>query len=428
MSYNNNYFKKVFLVGGKIGSNFKEKFGTMTGGNSESDSDSESDRLWDEKCSKFPKLPHVLPAVKRIIAIGDLHGDYEKTISSLEVAKVLKKKGDDFEWIGGDTVVVQVGDQVDSCRGYEGLSCDNPKTTAGDQANDLKILKFFTYLHDKAQKNNKPGPEGTSPEPGAVYSLLGNHELMNVKGDLRYLSHKNLFDYSLFDKIDIDDNVSGKESSNDKEIFRNTKDPSTASSIRNKYFQPGNKWANFLACTRQGALIIGKHLFVHAGIIPEMAKKYGVKDINNITRKYLLDILSDDDDVGQNEIINSSDYSPFWYRPMGQILPDTMGDADEYCERKVIPTLDLYEVNNIIIGHTPQSFTKSGEGINKTCTLDDTKNDKQYNVIRVDIGASSAFDAFDKDKTNKNREVQVLEIVDDKRLYVLKGSERKLIY
>ena len=417
------YFKKVFLIGGKITPNFKEKFGNMTGGNSEtlsdSESDSDSEQIWESKCSKYPKLPHILPATRRIIAIGDLHGDYDKTIKSLQVANVIEIKDDKIEWTGGDTVVVQVGDQVDSCRGYDGMSCTNPNTTSNDSANDLKILKLFTELHNKAQKNKTPGP-------GAVYSLLGNHELMNVKGDLRYLSYKNLFDNSLFDEVGVDSDKDNCEK--DKKELKKTKDPIKASKIRNKYFKPGNKWANFLACTRQGALIIGKHLFVHAGIIPEMAKKYGIKDINNITRKYLLDKLSSNDNPELDEIINSSDYSPFWYRPMGQILPDTMGDADYYCQEKVIPTLELYNVNNIIIGHTPQSFTKSGEGINKTCTLNKNKEDKQYNVIRVDIGASAAFDPFDKDKSNKNREVQVLEILNDKELNILRESGSERIY
>ena len=39
---------------------------------------------------------------------------------------------------------------------------------------------------------------------------------------------------------------------------------------RIKYFKPGNKLSNFLACTRKMILIIGDNLFVHAGLI----KKY----------------------------------------------------------------------------------------------------------------------------------------------------------
>ena len=37
------------------------------------------------------------------------------------------------------------------------------------------------------------------------------------------------------------------------------------------------KYAKFLACTRQTALIIGSNLFVHAAIVPDLAKEYKVK-------------------------------------------------------------------------------------------------------------------------------------------------------
>ena len=247
---------------------------------------------------------------------------------------------------------------------------------------------------------------------------------MNVHGDTRYLSYKNIFDEKLFDKIPIKYDNNEEEEEKDKIKLKNTNDVDKGTNIRNKYFKKGKKWANYLACTRQGAIIIGRNLFVHAGIIPEIAKKYKVKDINKMMRKYLLDKFTDDNPE-LNEIVNSSDYSPFWYRPFGQILPDTDGGKDEYCQNKVIPTLKMYNVNNIIIGHTPQTFTESGEGINKTCTLNE--DDKQFNVIRVDIGASSAFDKFDKIK-NKNREIQVLEILDDKKLNIIREYGTEQIY
>ena len=55
--------------------------------------------------------PSILMPVKRIIAIGDLHGDYKATIISLQKANVINSKN---EWIGGDTIVVQLGDQLDN--------------------------------------------------------------------------------------------------------------------------------------------------------------------------------------------------------------------------------------------------------------------------------------------------------------------------
>ena len=46
-------------------------------------------------------------------AVGDIHGDLRKAISSLEAARVLQEVGGQVRWAGGDTVVVQLGDVLD---------------------------------------------------------------------------------------------------------------------------------------------------------------------------------------------------------------------------------------------------------------------------------------------------------------------------
>lgn len=47
-------------------------------------------------------------------AVGDLHGDMEKTVKSLQLARVLSldRRGR-ATWVGGDTVLVQLGDVLD---------------------------------------------------------------------------------------------------------------------------------------------------------------------------------------------------------------------------------------------------------------------------------------------------------------------------
>lgn len=46
-----------------------------------------------------------LPAAKRLIAIGDIHGDLPKARAALQVAQVIDEHD---RWVGGETVVVQV--------------------------------------------------------------------------------------------------------------------------------------------------------------------------------------------------------------------------------------------------------------------------------------------------------------------------------
>jgi hypothetical protein len=95
----------------------------------------EWEKIYKEKCTNFNQLPSVLPPVKRIIVIGDLHGDWEMTIKSLKVASVINDK---LNWIGKETVIVQVGDQIDRCR-FSGTPCSLPEATKNDEASDLKI-------------------------------------------------------------------------------------------------------------------------------------------------------------------------------------------------------------------------------------------------------------------------------------------------
>lgn len=95
-------------------------------------------------------------APRRIIAIGDLHGDYEAYLDIIQAAGLSNAKG---SWKGGHAILVQMGDVPD--RG--------PDT--------LKIIVHLQKLQKAAARKG-----------GEVVVLLGNHEAMNVTGDLRYVS------------------------------------------------------------------------------------------------------------------------------------------------------------------------------------------------------------------------------------------------
>ena len=72
---------------------------------------------YNERCSKYPDISDkdILPEADRIIVIGDLHGDWIQTIESLKIANLIDN---DNNWIGGNTIVVQIGDQIDRCDNY----------------------------------------------------------------------------------------------------------------------------------------------------------------------------------------------------------------------------------------------------------------------------------------------------------------------
>jgi hypothetical protein len=308
-------------------------------------------------------LPKVLPPVRRIIAIGDIHGDFRALIKCLKLAKVVNER---WEWIGGDTFIIQLGDQVDSkCRSG---NCE--KDEIGDE---LKIIMFLDKLHEKAKLDN-----------GAVYSLLGNHELMNVEGNFSYTSKKNI------------------------DVFKNYVDPYTKQKFKSPYearthaFARGNEYARFLGCTRQSILLIGDFLFVHAGLNPEFLQNFQGRDklqeLNNLVQKWLLNQLDNSiiDEKTMNKIISDSTYSPFWNRVLGNLKPTRdhlLYENSKECQDALKPIIDSYQIKGMIIGHTPQME----DGINAICN---------NIVFRTDFGGSKAFDRPDIEK----REPQVLEI------------------
>lgn len=318
--------------------------------------------IYNQKCKTKNAYSSILPATRRIIVIGDIHGDMNMLLKCLKIAQLINNNASHnakhIKWIGKDTVVVQVGDQIDSCR-YNGIdNCNDPDKYIKDNANDIEILYFLTKLHNKASKHG-----------GAVYSLMGNHEFMNVIGDFTYVSHSNIRHFD-----------------NYKHNGRIIPDGYEARKIA---FEPGNKIANFLACTRKMALIIGSNLFVHAGIVPEMIAKYKIDDMNKILTLFLLDEIKQPDNF--KDLFISGKTSPFWTRMFGTNIDN--------CNELLQPLNTVYKVDRIYVGHTPQFKT----GINSKC---------KKNIWLTDVGMSQAFDN-QLDANNPNRNAQVLEILED---------------
>jgi len=345
--------------------------------------DEEFIRRYNLKCPNSTYIPSILPAKRRIVVLGDIHGDLNTAITMLKSAKVVRETQNKvLNWIGGDTYVVQVGDQIDRCRPIGNMLCSNKNTTSNDEASDITILKLFTDLHKEAVKNG-----------GAVISLLGNHEIMNVVGNLDYVSHLGLKEFENY----VDPNDA-------------TKTFTSGMQARAHAFAPGNEYGKYLGCNRLPAVIIGSNIFVHAGIVNGLIKELGLnknvdfETINKAIRAWLLGLLKTD---YIKDIINSTKYSMFWTRILGKIPPNVTLD-NPVCSKHIGQVLKMFNVNGIIIGHTPQSFTYSDD-INATCS---------GTVWRVDNGSSSAFNNFDRDyletgNVAHSRRVQYLEILND---------------
>ena len=95
-------------------------------------------------------IPCVWTGVEKIVAVGDLHGDYDNFVLILKGTGMV---ADDLHWSGGATHLVQVGDILDR----------------GTRAKD--IFDLLMRLEKEAAEAG-----------GMVHVLLGNHEEMNIDG------------------------------------------------------------------------------------------------------------------------------------------------------------------------------------------------------------------------------------------------------
>jgi hypothetical protein len=94
--------------------------------------------------------------VERLFAIADVHGAYEELVSLLRAGDIID---DNLDWIAGESHLVSVGDLL-------------------DRGNDSRyVVDLLLKLQEQAAEAG-----------GRVHVVRGNHELMNLIGDLRYVA------------------------------------------------------------------------------------------------------------------------------------------------------------------------------------------------------------------------------------------------
>ena len=94
--------------------------------------------------------------VERVVAVGDVHGAYGALVTTLQNAGVIDEN---LAWSGGRTHLISTGDLLD--RG----------------AHSRRVMDLMMRLEGEARADG-----------GRVHQLLGNHEVMNLIGDLRYVA------------------------------------------------------------------------------------------------------------------------------------------------------------------------------------------------------------------------------------------------
>jgi hypothetical protein len=272
--------------------------------------------------------PYRYPGAERIVAIGDLHGDLDVTRQALRLAGAIDEND---RWIGGKLVVVQTGDQLDR----------------GD--NERAILDLFARLRDEAAHAG-----------GAFHALNGNHELMNVRLDLRYVTPGGWEDFEdLWDGVTVESLLATYP---------------TAHRGRVVAFRPGGPYARLLA-QQNTVVLIGDNLFVHGGVTP-LHIEYGIDRINSEVRSWM-------QGTGPEPFYMHKGTSPTWERDF------SYETDDDDCE-VLKDVLKQLGIKRMIVGHSVQE-----EGINSYCGR---------RVWCIDVGMAAHY---------QDNDPQVLEISDN---------------
>ena len=183
----------------------------------------------------------------RIVAFGDVHGDHAVLVRLLRAADVVD---DDLRWAAGTTHLVSLGDLLDRGPG------------------SIAILDLLMRLQDEA-----------ATAGGRVHMVLGNHELMNLIGDLRYVPAA---EFAAFAGTGTGTGTGATES---------TLAARPAGYVeRYQAFTPTGRYGRWLLA-QPAAVIVNDTLFVHGGL-PPTAAALGLDALNRTVATRLDELLA----------------------------------------------------------------------------------------------------------------------------------------
>ena len=258
--------------------------------------------------------------VERVVAIGDLHGDYEQYINVMQSAGLVNKRG---RWSGGTTHFVQTGDVTD--RGPD----------------SRKIIDHLVKLAKQAKKKG-----------GYVHALIGNHETMNVVGDLRYVVEGEFKAFisgnsPRLQNLQWDAQVEWMRANDpafaelDLDVYRKTWEQG----VPLGWVEHRQGWAlngQYGKWVKQNpvAIQINDTIFLHGGI----SAKYCRFSLQSLTEQVIAAMQTYDPAI---ITIMNDPLGPVWYRGLAQEK-----EADVFSQT-LDNILNRYGAKRIVVGHSP---------------------------------------------------------------------------
>ncbi|ORY91013.1 Metallo-dependent phosphatase-like protein [Syncephalastrum racemosum] len=216
---------------------------------------------------------------QRIVATGDLHGDLDNTLRILQFTGLVNS---DATWTAGDTIW---GDVVD--RGVD----------------TIPLYKLIQRLRAEA-----------AAAGGAVVSTLGNHEVMNMIGDWRYVHPSDIASFG-------------------------------GTAARAEAFSPEG-WIGEELLQWNVTAVVGSSLFCHGGVHFGYATPHGTK-INDEAKRILPDYIASHGSHHHDPYGVFGSQGPTWYRGYA------LDSEDEVCPL-LEKALKELQVDRMVMGHTVQ--------------------------------------------------------------------------
>jgi Calcineurin-like phosphoesterase len=243
-------------------------------------SDATADQFSFDILGKFAPEQEVYAQPEKMLVISDIEGNFLTFKMLLLGAGVLDK---DFNWTFGKGHLVLLGDFMD-----RGL--------------DVNAVLWLAYKMDQEAKL----------KGGKVHFILGNHEVMNLTGDTRYVRNK------YFENARII-----------KENYKN-------------WYKMDTEIGRWLR-SKNAVERIGDRIFCHAGISPQMAYSgLTLTDVNEKTR-YEISGTGTVASERSASVAVSESYGPYWYRGLVR---------NEVKEHEMKAIMGWCQASQIVIGHT----------------------------------------------------------------------------
>ena len=258
--------------------------------------------------------------VERIVAVGDVHGDYSQFVTLLREAGVIDDKE---KWIAGRTHFVQTGD-------------------VHDRGPDTR--KIIDLIQDLEKQAHKAG--------GYVHPLIGNHESMNMYGDVKDVTKEEFAAFATRNSQRLLERAYELHVERERRETPEEDRPEFNFAYQQKWMEehppgfvehqqahlPDGEYGKWIR-KNNSVIQINDTIFLHGGWSPKYAD-WTMEDLN----KRIQEELSDFSKLRDGVTIDPE--GPLWYRGLAQ------GDQAPLTAH-VDALLEKLGAKRIVIGHTP---------------------------------------------------------------------------